>query len=128
MHVKYSVVVSLLLATALSGCLQAQRAASCRDYGVDGCKDNSSQNEVSGPALQRAQLDDQSWVQPLNECMATGAQRTECFERLPPDMLAEYEAWEAEHANMRRRQFEQRQRLETRPAFGVEQSDPDTGT
>ena len=51
---------------------------------------------------------DQPWVPLIDSCMANGGQRTQCIESLPPDVLAQLEAWEAENAEMRRRQLEQR--------------------
>ncbi len=48
------------------------------------------------------------WVPLIDSCMANGGQRTLCIEKLPPDVLAQLEAWETENAEMRRRQLEQR--------------------
>jgi len=35
--------------------------------------------------------------------MAAGGLRTECFKKLPPDILVQFEAWEADRAAIRRR-------------------------
>jgi hypothetical protein len=62
------------------------------------------------------------WSQPLDECMAAGGLRTECFESLPPDILAQLEAWEAERGAIRRQQLQRRQQLENSTSFGVTES------
>jgi hypothetical protein len=64
-----------------------------------------------------------SWSQPLDKCMAAGGLRPECFENLPPEILAEFEAWEAERAAVRRQQLQQRQQLENTTSFGIEVED-----
>lgn len=96
---------ALLLSVLLAGCIQAQLAT----------EDAAGQDTDGGQ---------QPWIQPLNECMAAGNSRTECFEKLPPDILARFEAWEAERAKNRRRLFQQRQNPQNSPAFGVEPDDP----
>jgi hypothetical protein len=51
------------------------------------------------------------WSRALDECMAAGGQRSDCWESMPPDILAELEAWEAERGVIRRRQFQSRPQL-----------------
>jgi hypothetical protein len=144
-------ITALLLSILLTSCFQAQRAMGCNNIGVFGCKDEPSEIQLPDPELSRApsirrsalrpsqpeqlqeiaadrnpQGNEYPWIQPLNECMAAGGLRTECFESLPPDILAEFEAWEAERATIRRRQFQQRQQPENSPSFGVETNDPNT--
>ena len=60
------------------------------------------------------------WSQHLSECMAAGGQRSECYESMPPDILAALEAWEAERGVIRRRQIESRPQLENTARFGME--------
>ena len=56
------------------------------------------------------------WSRPLDDCMGTGRTRTECFASLPPELLEQFEAWEAEQAAVRRQLT--RRRLPG-PGFGV---------
>lgn len=146
------VMTTVLLAVLLTGCFQAQRALGCNNTGILGCKDEPSEIQPPDPELRRApsggrspprprqeeQLPEDAtrryatghehpWSQSLDECMAASGLRTECFENLPPDILAQFEAWEAERATIRRRQFQQRQQLENSPSFGLEPNDPKTG-
>jgi hypothetical protein len=145
-------ITPLLLAILLTGCFEAQRALGCNNTGILGCKDEPSEIQPPDPELRRApsggrsppRTDQQEqvseaatgsylegheypWSQPLYECMAAGGLRTECFESLPPDILVQFEAWEAERATIRRQQFQQRQQPENSRSFGVEAHDPDTG-
>ena len=48
------------------------------------------------------------WVPLIDACMAEGGARNDCIEALPPEVLAELEAWEAQNAALRRRQLERR--------------------
>ncbi len=133
--------IMLALATC-QGCFKLQRAIGCNNTGIFGCKDEPpepSEIQPTDSELRRAPpggrsqwvpIDDgrylegqeYPWSRPLDDCMATRT-RTECFENLPPDLLAQFEVWEAEQAAMRRQQtMRGRQRLD--PAFGVEPNDP----
>jgi len=123
----------------------------CNNVGVFGCKDEPSEiqppdSELSrAPSIRRSarrpsqpeqlqevaadrnpQGNEHPWTKPLNKCIAAGRLRTECIEGLPPDILAQFETWEAERATIRRRQFQQRQQSESSPSFGVEPNDPST--
>jgi hypothetical protein len=60
------------------------------------------------------------WTQALDECMAAGGQRSDCWESMPPDILAELEAWEAERGVIRRRQFGSRPQLENATSYEIE--------
>ena len=51
------------------------------------------------------------WDPFIIDCMETGKHRAECFEELPPEMLAELEAYEAEQQELRRAQMELRKAL-----------------
>ena len=53
---------------------------------------------------------DYLWVVLMDDCMRAGGERGECIERLPPDVLAQLEAYEATRAAMRRRQMQQHSR------------------
>jgi hypothetical protein len=145
-------IVTLTAVVVLStGCFEAQRAAGCNNVGILGCKDDPAAIEQPDSALQPAPLggrrfprpelrhgppesDDAggfrsnqySWIQPLNECMAAGEPRTDCIEGLPPEVLIQFEAWEAESAAIRRRQFERRQELDDSSAFGMSTDEPGT--
>ena len=146
------VMTTLLLAILLTGCFQAQRALGCNNNGILGCKDEPSEIQPPDPELRRAPSGGRSpprprqeeqvpevatrrylegqeypWSLPLDECMAAGGLRPECFENLPPDILAQFEAWEAKRATIRRRQFQQRRQPENSPSFGVEPNDPNIG-
>ncbi len=125
---KVGVVLTTLLAlVTCQGCFKLQRAVGCNNTGIFGCKDEPSEITLPPGDLQPAQgryLEGQEypWSRPLDDCMVTRT-RTECFASLPPDLLAQFEAWEAEQAATRRRQtMRGRQRLD--PAFGVESDDP----
>ncbi len=134
--VKGGIVLAILLAlSTLQSCFKMQKTFGCNNTGIFGCKDQPSEIQPPDQELRRAppggrvppRPDQQGqaaevatgrylegheypWSQPLDDCMAAGGLRTECFENLPPDILAQFEAWEAERAAMRRRQFEQRSR------------------
>ena len=117
-----------------------QRAWDCSNPGVLGCKDKGSEsNEVSplpadpesaptGPLAQPAPVGDgrylegheYPWSRLLDDCMSAGRTRPECFASLPPDILEQFEAWEAENAAERRRQSQQQSRY---PSFGVQTDD-----
>ncbi len=114
--------VGVLLATLLGllmcqGCFKLQRAIGCNNTGILGCKDEPSEIQEPNPDLQRAPLggrfparyqegQEQPWTALIDDCMAAGGQRTDCIENLPPDVLAQLEAWESRNAAMRRRQLE----------------------
>lgn len=134
------VLVILLPLGILQGCFGLPRAADCNNPGVFGCKDKGPQpSEITLPPADRerappggtvqplpvgdgSHLEGQEypWSRPLNDCMAAGGTRTECFASLPPDILAQFEAWEAERAAERRRQL---QKGSPRPSFGVESAE-----
>ncbi len=144
------VMTTLLLAILLTGCFEAQRALGCNNTGILGCKDEPSEIQPPNPELKRAPpggrsplprqeeqvpefatrryLEDHEypWSQPLDECMAAGGLRTECFENLPPDILIQFEAWEAERATIRRQQFQHRLQPENSSSFGVEPDNQNT--
>lgn len=127
----------LLVLCGLQGCLGLQHAAGCNNPGILGCKDKApAPSEIEQPPARlkpappggRAQAvagDDSRyveghehpWTPLLDDCMATGRTRTECFSSLPPDILEQFERWEAERASERHRQFQQRSQ---QPALGVE--------
>ena len=138
-----------LLVFLSAGCFEAQKAAGCNNVGILGCKDKPSEIEPPDPALKPApsggrhcpgaelpheaseasnsdclRRNQHRWIQPLNECMAAGGLRTDCLDGLPPEVLIQLEAWEAERAAIRRRQFEQRQKLDDSSAFGVGADEP----
>ena len=48
------VMTTLLLATLLTGCFQAQRAPACNNTGIQGCKDKPSEIQPPDPELRRA--------------------------------------------------------------------------
>jgi hypothetical protein len=140
----------LLVATLLAGCFEAQRAMGCNNTGIFGCKDQPSEVQTSDPGLRPApskgrsypnanlpeqvpevatgdslQRHEYPWFEPLDECMAAGGTRTECFEKLPPDILAQFEAWEAERADVRRRQLQQRYQPENSLPLDTKPDDSD---
>jgi hypothetical protein len=128
------VLATLLALGSLQGCFGLQRAWGCSNPGILGCKDKGPEpSEITQPPadLKRAPVGDggyregheHPWSRPLDDCMAAGGTRTECFASLPPDILEQFEAWEVERAAQRRRQLEQRSR---QPSFGVESVDPTT--
>jgi len=145
------VMTTLLFAILVTGCFQAQRALGCNNTGIFGCKDDPSEIPAPDPELRRAPSEvralspgqekqvpefatrryleghEYPWSQPLDDCMAAGGLRTECIENLPPDILAQFEAWEAKRGTTRRRQFQQRRQPENSPLLGVESSDSHTG-
>ena len=142
--VKGGIVLAIVLALgSLQGCFGLQRAWGCNNPGILGCKDKGPEpSEITQPPdglkrappggrAQRAPVGDgrylegheYPWSRPLDDCMAAGGTRTECFASLPPDILEQFEAWEAERAAQRHRQFQQRSR---QPSFGVESVDPTT--
>ncbi len=127
---KVGVVLATLLAlVTCQGCFGLQRAMGCNDPGIFGCKMEPSEITPPPAGLQPAQgryLEGQEypWSRPLDDCMAAGGTRTECFASLTPEILEQFEAWEADRAAQRRRQFQQRSR---QPSFGVEPVDPTTG-
>ena len=57
-----------------------------------------------GPAIRRTENTRFSTAL-IDDCMATGGQRTDCIENLPPNVLAQLEAWESRNAAMCRRQL-----------------------
>jgi hypothetical protein len=63
------------------------------------------------------------WSRALDECMAAGGQRSDCWESMPPDILAEMEVWEAERGVVRRRQFDSRPQLENATSYEMEVGD-----
>jgi hypothetical protein len=131
----------LLALGSLQGCFQLQRAAGCNNPGIFGCQDKgpeSSGLEQPPTDLKRASPGGRSqqapvkdggypeaheypWSRPLDDCMAAGGTRTECFSSLPTNIREQFEAWEKERAAERRRQFQQRSVQQT---FGVERVDP----
>ena len=105
--------LAILLALATcQGCFGLQRAMGCNDPGIFGCNmEPTDPSEITQPpaGLQPAQgryLEGQEypWSRPLDDCMAAGGTRTECFASLPPEILEQFEAWEAERAATRRQQ------------------------
>ena len=62
------------------------------------------------------------WDPFVIECMQTGKNRAECSDELPPDLLAELEAYEAEQRQQRLAQIELRKALNPpdQPVFGQE--------
>jgi len=79
-----------------------------------------------GPARREGALDEgpeHPWSQALDECMAAGGQRSDCWESMPPEILAEMEAWEAERGVIRRRQIESRPQLENATSYEMEVGD-----
>jgi len=129
--------VTLLTVSCLLGCFGLQLAAGCINPGIFGCEDKGpepSEIAQSPTDLKRAlrggrtqqvpvrdgrymEGQEDPWSRLLDDCMAAGATRTECFASLPPDILAQFEAWEAKTAAERRRQFQQRSRQQP---FAVE--------
>ncbi len=110
------VLATLLALIACQGCLKLQRAIGCNNTGIFGCKDEPSEIQPPNPDLQRAppggrsspryqEGQEQPWSAIVDRCMAAGGQRSECIENLPPDVLAQLEAWESGNAAMRRRQL-----------------------
>ncbi len=65
---------------------------------------------LGGP-LAGAQGEEWPWEPPMAECMAEGGTRGDCIEALPPEVLAELEAWEAQNGVMRRAQMAVRSSL-----------------
>ena len=109
-------------------CTSLQRALGCSDPGIFGCRDEMQPPVDREKALEQApsvatgrfpprpqDQRDQPWVVLIQSCMAAGGQRTQCIENLPPEVFAQLEAWEAENADMRRRQLEQRARERLQP-------------
>ncbi len=99
---------TLLVLVTFQGCFELQRAIGCPNTGLFGCRDEPSEIEPTATELKPAQgryLEAQEfpWSRPLDECMATGRNRTECFESLPPEILTQFEQWEQEKAAMRRK-------------------------
>lgn len=132
---------SLLALITCQGCMKLQRAVGCDNTGIFGCKDKPSEIQPPDPELRRAppagraqhapegdgrylEGHEYPWSQPLDDCMAAGGTRTECFASLPADILEQFEAWEAERAVQRRRQLQQRL---SQPSFGVEPVAPASG-
>lgn len=118
------VLVALLALGTFQGCFKLQRAVGCNNTGIFGCKDEPSEIQSPPFELKPAQgryLEGHEfpWSRPLDDCMAAGGTRTECFESLPPEILAQFEAWEAERARMRRQQTT-RERQSPDPALGVD--------
>lgn len=113
-----ALLVVLLALSGLQGCFGLQRAWGCSDPGFFGCKDKVTESpEMEQPpaALKRApgrgrveaatsddgrylEGHEYPWSRLLDDCLATGQTRTECFAELPPDILELYEAWETENA------------------------------
>ena len=134
---------TLLALGGLSGCFGLQRAAGCSNPGIFGCEYKGPEATEIAPApaeLKRAPPDGRAeqapdgdgrylegheypWSRYLDDCIAVGGTRAECVASLPPDILQQFEAWEAERAAQRRRQFQQRSR---QPSFGVESLKPNT--
>ena len=118
------VCATLLALVTCQGCFELQRAAGCNNTGIFGCKDEPSEIQEPDPDLKRAppggrfpptdrEREQQPWATLIDDCMASGGQRTECIENLPPDILAQLEALESGNAAIRRRQLEaSRSRLE----------------
>ena len=118
----------LLVLGSLQGCFELQRAAGCGSPGVFGCKDKGPDPfEIAQPpaSLKRAppsgrpqeppvgdgrylEGHDYPWSRPLDDCMAAGGARADCFDSLPPDMLEQFESWEAERTAQRGRRLQQR--------------------
>ena len=136
------ILLAIMLAVmSLQGCLGLQRAAGCNNPGILGCKDKGPEpSEIERPpaGLKRAPesgrtrqtaVDDlrypegleYPWSQPLETCMTNGITRTECFLRLPPDILAQFQAWEAEKAAERRQQLQGRA---TQRSLGLDSVEP----
>lgn len=112
--------ISVLL--GCQGCADLQRAVGCGDPGIFGCRDEplpavdpekalEQAPEVATGRFPRRPQDqrDQPWIVLIDACMAAGGQRAQCIENLPPEVLTQLQAWEAENAAMRRRQLEQRE-------------------
>jgi len=134
---------SLLALGSLHRSSELQRAAGCGDPGFFGCNDKGLEPSAitqppaglkhapPGGRAKQAPLGDgryregheHPWSRPLDDCMAAGGTRTECFASLPPDVLEQFEAWEAERAVQRSEQIQHRSR---QPSFGVESVDPNT--
>jgi hypothetical protein len=144
--VRAGIVLAILAALgSLQGCFEWQRAWGCSDPGILGCKDEMPEpSEITPPpaGLKRAppggraqqapvgdgrylEGHDYPWSRPLDDCMAAGGTRPECFASLPPDILEQFEAWEAERGTQRRRSFLWRS---GQPSFGFEPVDPEEGT
>jgi hypothetical protein len=139
--VKSGIMIAILLIlSSIQGCFGLQRAAGCNNPGLLGCKDKGPEPSVveqspvdlkrapPGGRPQWAPADgcryleghEHPWSRLLDNCMAAGWTRTECFSSLPPDMLEQFESWEAEKALERGRKFQQRSR---QPSLGVEPVD-----
>jgi hypothetical protein len=100
----------LLVLGSLQGCIELQRAAGCSNPGIFGCKDKGPEpSEITRPPADlkrappggrasRAPIGDcryldgheYPWSRPLDDCMAAGGTRTECFASLPPDILEQH--------------------------------------
>lgn len=136
--VKGGIVIAVLMAlSSLQGCFGLQRAVGCSNPGVLGCRDKISEasestqapSDVEHAPSRSTQVGDgryldgheYPWSRILDECMAAGGTRTECFATLPSDILEQFEAWEAERAAQRRGQIDQESR---HPSFGVESVNP----
>ena len=131
----------LVVLGSLKGRVGLQRAAGCSNPGFFGCKDKGPvpSEIVQPPAdLKRAPPDgrpreapasdsryqeghEYPWSRLVDDCMAAGGTRIECFASLPPDILEQFEAWEAEEAAQRSQQIRQRSR---QPSFGAGSLDP----
>ncbi len=131
-----TLLATLLALATCQSCMTLQRATGCNDTGIFGCQDvppEPSEIQPTDSELRRAPpggrtqwvpIDDgrylegqeYPWSRPLDDCMATGRTRTECFASLPPELLEQFEIWEAEQAAVRRQLT--RGRLPG-PGFGV---------
>ena len=67
--------------------------------------------------------DKHPWTKALDECMAAGGQRSDCWNSMPPDITAEMEAWEAQRGVVRQRQFESRSQLDNATTHEMEFGD-----
>lgn len=65
-----------------------------------------------GSGVVSAQPDETPWSPLIDACMAEGGSRGQCIDSLPPEILADLEAWEARNGSMRRRQMAVRSMLD----------------
>jgi len=98
-------VTGVMLVSACAAIRRTQTSGPC-EYPCEPAK--------AGPVetpLPRYAADVPYWVPMIDDCMAAGPTRRECFDALPEDVLADVAAWERARADQRRELLHRHQEL-----------------
>jgi len=107
-------VVGVVLVSACAAIRRTQTSGPC-EYPCEPAK----AGPVEAP-LPRYAVDVPYWIPMIDDCMAAGRTRRECFDALPEDVLADVDAWERAGADERRQLMYRHQELKRPEAIQPE--------